>query len=122
MVWVLLYQHMMCETKRRRQAYDHHRDNHPITPPPSAAHDREAWTKGLLCARSRETAIDEAFSSAFGSLQARTSEQDEAAAAAERDRAEERARACSTVWDTAKYGVPVRTLRELMDEKVESAR
>lgn len=73
-----------------------------------------------MCARSKTNASDEAFSSAFGSLQARKSEEDEAAAATGRARAEERARACSTVWEAAKYGVPVRTLRELMDEKIES--
>lgn len=76
----------------------------------------------MLCARARETALDEAFSSAFGSLQVRTSEQDEAAVAAERDRAEKRAAACKTVWDAARYGVPVQTLRELMEKKIDESR
>lgn len=76
----------------------------------------------MLCARARETALDEAFSSAFGSLQVRTSEKDEASLAAERDRAEKRAAACSTVWDAARYGVPVRTLRELMERKMDQSR
>lgn len=83
---------------------------------------REAWTRGVLCARARETALDDAFSSAFGSLQVRTSEQDEAALAAEREEAERRAAACSTVWDAARYGVPVRTLRELMERKINRRR
>ena len=76
----------------------------------------------MLCARSRAAGRDQAFSSAFGSLQARTLEREEAAVSAERRRAEERAEACSTVWDAARHGVPVRKLRELMDAKIERSR
>lgn len=76
----------------------------------------------MLCARARATGLDRAFSSAFGSLQARALEREGAAVAAERQRAEERAAACSTVWDAARHGVPVRKLRELMDAKIEKSR
>ncbi|CAN0543532.1 unnamed protein product, partial [Ectocarpus sp. 12 AP-2014] len=75
-----------------------------------------------MCARARETAIEAAFSSAFSSLQARRSEQKAAAARAEGERAELRASACSTVWSAARYGVPVRTLREMMSEKMLQSR
>lgn len=76
----------------------------------------------MLRARANEAALDSAFSLAFGSLQVRTSEQDEAALAAERDRTEERAAACETVWDASRYGVPVRKLRELMETKIDQTR
>lgn len=76
----------------------------------------------MLFARAKETALDQAFSSAFTSLQARTSEQDEAVLAAERRRAEGRAAACKTVWDASRHGVPVRTLRELMETKIDASR
>lgn len=76
----------------------------------------------MLCARAREAALDNAFSSAFGSLQVRTSEQDKAALAAERARAEKRAEACKTVWHASGHGVPVRTLRELMESKIDQSR
>ncbi|CBJ48393.1 Chain A, Crystal Structure Of The Bard1 Ankyrin Repeat Domain And Its Functional Consequences pdb/3C5R/B Chain B, Crystal Structure Of The Bard1 Ankyrin Repeat Domain And Its Functional Consequences [Ectocarpus siliculosus] len=75
-----------------------------------------------MCARARETAIEAAFSSAFSSLQARRSEQKAAAACAEGERAELRASVCSTVWSAARYGVPVRTLREMMSEKMFQSR
>eukprot|EP00903_Cladosiphon_okamuranus_P008728 g8360.t1 len=84
--------------------------------------NREAWTRGVLCARAKGAALDQAFSSALASLQARTSEQDEAALAAERDKIRERAAACKTVWDASRYGVPVRTLRELMEIKIDQSR
>lgn len=76
----------------------------------------------MLCARAKEAALDQAFCSAFALLKARTSKQHEAALAAERDRAEERAAACKTVWDASRYGVPVRTLRELMEIKDDKLR
>ncbi|CAN0353572.1 unnamed protein product, partial [Ectocarpus sp. 12 AP-2014] len=75
-----------------------------------------------MCARAREIAIEAAFSSAFSSLQAHRSEQKAAAARAEGERAELRASACSTVWSAARYGVPVRTLREMMNEKMLQSR
>lgn len=76
----------------------------------------------MLCARAREAALDKAFSSAFGSLQVRTSEQDEAALAAERERAKKRSETCKTVWDASRYGVPVPTLRDLMERKIHQSR
>lgn len=78
--------------------------------------------KGMINARARAAALDEAFSSAFGSLLARTFKQEEAAAAVERQRAKERAEACETVWDAAREGVPVQTLRELMERNIDRSR
>ncbi|CAM9625890.1 unnamed protein product [Ectocarpus fasciculatus] len=75
-----------------------------------------------MCARARATAIEAAFSSAFSSLQARRSEQKAAAAYAEGERTELRASACSTVWCAARYGVPVQTLSEKMNEKMLQSR
>eukprot|EP00752_Nemacystus_decipiens_P006514 g5866.t1 len=83
--------------------------------------NREAWTRGMLSARATGTALDKAFCSAFDSLQVRASAHDEAALAAERERAETRAEACKTVWDASRFGVPVRTLRELMEKKIDQS-
>lgn len=77
---------------------------------------------GISCSRVRDTAKDEAFSSKFHLLRARTSERGELAVTTVRKRAVEDAAACSTAWDAARHGVPVRRLRELMEKTLHKTR
>ena len=76
----------------------------------------------MACTRARVFAEDKAFYSAFGSFRARIAEGEEAAVATERERAQEKATACSTVWDAARHGVPVQRLQELMERRRENSR
>lgn len=85
-------------------------------------HGREAWTKGVSRKTAKALAMEEAFSLSFRCLQARIADHEKQAIATERKRAIERAAVCSTVWDAARYGVPVRQLRELMEQKLENSR
>lgn len=77
---------------------------------------------GVSCSKVRDTADDEAFSCKFHLLRARSSERGELAVTAARKKTVEEAAACSTVWDAARHGVPVRRLRELMEKKLNKTR
>lgn len=83
---------------------------------------REAWAKGRVCARARVSARERAFSAALDSLISRASEKEKLAADAEHRKAAEKAAASSTVWQAARFGVPVRRLQELMEQETEESR
>lgn len=89
---------------------------------PRGCFRREAWAKGRVCARARVSARERAFSVALHSLLSRASEKEKLAAAAERRKAAEKAASSSTVWQAARFGVPVRRLQELMEQETKESR
>lgn len=99
--------------------------NHVLTlnsPLLCSHYGRHAWIKGRALARALEDKAEAAFSAALGSICSLEEVRKEATASAEHQRGLDRAKACSTVWDAARYGVPIQRLRELMEEKLEATK